>query len=135
MARGLSLGEPPTFRFGLVFSLPFNALPPNPAKTQTRVPDDIDGNIDRTRGRRVARDASVNRRISEVGSLPVFLRNAAWIELRSALSLWNLPVLCDEDQAVSLLYVYTGGTGTAADDGLRSKQRSFSKNHAGVDAV
>jgi len=45
MALSLSSGEPRPFRFGLVFSLPFNALPPNTAKTQTRVPNDIDGNI------------------------------------------------------------------------------------------
>jgi hypothetical protein len=70
MALSLSLGEPRPFRFGLVFSLPFNILRSNPAKTQARVPNDIDGNIARTRGRRVARDASVNRRISWVGSHP-----------------------------------------------------------------
>ena len=70
MALSLSLGEPSPFRFGLVFSLPFNALPPKTANTQSRVSNDIDGNIDGTRSRRVARDASVNRRISWVGSHP-----------------------------------------------------------------
>jgi hypothetical protein len=60
MALGLSLGEPRPFRFGLVFSLPFNALLPNPAKTQTCVPNDIDGNGDRTRGRRIAQDRREN---------------------------------------------------------------------------
>jgi len=59
MALGLSLGEPPPFRFGLVFSLPFNPLPPNPAKTQACDPNDAEGNIDGTRGRRVARDGGV----------------------------------------------------------------------------
>lgn len=71
MALSLSLGEPRPFRFGLVFSLPFNALLPNPAKTQTRVSNDIDGNIGRTRSRRVARDASVKWQIAWVGSHPI----------------------------------------------------------------
>ena len=71
MALSLSLGEPRPFRFGPLLALLFNGLPANPAKTQTRVPNDIDDNIDRTRGRRVARDANVNRRISRVGSHPI----------------------------------------------------------------
>ena len=71
MALSLSLGEPRPFRFGPLLALLFNSLPANPAKTQTRVPNDIDDNIDRTRGRRVARDANVNRRISRVGSHPI----------------------------------------------------------------
>ena len=71
MTLSLSLGEPHPFRFGLIFSLPFNALLPNSAKTQTCVPNDIDGNIARTRGRRVARDDSENRRIARVGSHPI----------------------------------------------------------------
>ncbi len=55
MALSLSLGEPHPFRFGLVFSLPFNACCRTPPKPK-RVPNDIDGNIDGTRGRRVARE-------------------------------------------------------------------------------
>ncbi|KKL80141.1 hypothetical protein LCGC14_2007710 [marine sediment metagenome] len=70
MALSLSLGEPRPFRFGPVLSLPFNDLLPNPAKTQIGDPKDNDGNVDGTRGRRVARDASVNRRIAGVGSHP-----------------------------------------------------------------
>ena len=73
MALSLSLGEPRPFRFGSLLALLFNGLPANPAKTQTRVSNDIHANGDRTRGRRVARDASVNRRISGVGSLPVWV--------------------------------------------------------------
>jgi len=70
MALSLSLGEPRLLRFGLIFLLDFNPLPPNPAKTQRRVPNDVEGNIDRTRSRRVARDASANQRIAGVGSHP-----------------------------------------------------------------
>ncbi len=79
MALSLSLGEPHPFRFGLVFSLPFNALLPNSAKTQARDPNDIDSYIDGTRGRRVAREGSVNRRIAWVGSQPVSPRKASKI--------------------------------------------------------
>ncbi len=71
MALRLSLGEPRLLRFGLIFLLDFNPLPPNPAKTQRRDPNDVEGNIDGIRGRRVARDGSVNRRISWVGSHPI----------------------------------------------------------------
>ncbi len=71
MALSLSLGEPRRFRFGPVFLLSFNGLSSNPAKTQSRVPNDIVGNIDRTRGRRADRDACVSRRISWVGSHPI----------------------------------------------------------------
>lgn len=60
MALSLSLGEPRPFRFGPVFAIHFNALPPNPAKTQTRVPNDIHANGDRTRSRRIAQDRSEN---------------------------------------------------------------------------
>jgi len=60
MALSLSLGEPSPFRFGPVFLLDFNPLPPNPAKTQARVLNDIDANGDRTRGRRIAQDSSEN---------------------------------------------------------------------------
>jgi len=59
MSLSLSLGEPRSFRFGPVFLFYFNPLQPNPAKTQSRDPNDVDGNIDGTRGRRVAREASV----------------------------------------------------------------------------
>jgi len=71
MALSLSLGEPRPFRFGPLLALLFNALLPNSAKTQARVPNDMNGNIDGTRGRRVARDASVNRRISWAGLHPI----------------------------------------------------------------
>lgn len=64
MALSLSLGEPRPFRFGPVFSLCFNDLLPSPAKTQFGDPKDNDGNVDGTRGRRVTREASVNRRIA-----------------------------------------------------------------------
>jgi len=70
MALSLSLGEPRPFRFGVILPLDFNDLLPNPAKTQTGVLIDINGNIARTRGRRVARGANVNRRISWVGLHP-----------------------------------------------------------------
>ncbi len=70
MALSLSLGEPRSLRFGPIFVLYLNTMLPNPAKTQTRVPNDINGNIDRTHGRRVARDASVKLRIAWVVSHP-----------------------------------------------------------------
>jgi hypothetical protein len=81
MALSLSLGEPRPFRFGLVFSLHFNALPPNTAKTQTRDLNDADGNIARTRSRRVARADNENQRICEVGSRSVSLRKQACVEV------------------------------------------------------
>jgi len=43
MALSLSLGEPRPFRFGPLLALLFNDLLLKPAKTQTRVPNDIDG--------------------------------------------------------------------------------------------
>jgi len=52
MALSLSLGEPRRLRFGPLFLRLFRGLTSNPAKTQTRDPNDIDGNIARTRGRR-----------------------------------------------------------------------------------
>ena len=67
----LSLGEPHPLRFGPLLALLFNGLPANPAKTLTCVPNDIDGNIARTRGRRIARDASVGWRISWAGLHPI----------------------------------------------------------------
>jgi len=60
MALSLSLGEPRSLRFDPVFILYFKALSPNPAKTQTRVPNDIHANGDRTRSRRIAQDRSEN---------------------------------------------------------------------------
>lgn len=71
MALSLSLGEPRPFRFGPVFLLSFSGLLPNPAKTQTGDPKDNDGTVDGTLGRRVAREASVNRRIAWGGSHPI----------------------------------------------------------------
>lgn len=91
MALSLSLGEPGPFRFGPVFPLYFRVLPSNPAKTRKRVPKDFDGIIARTRSRRVARDASVNRRIFGVGSRPVSLRERAWIKLRSRRNMLTEP--------------------------------------------
>lgn len=70
MALSLSLGEPSRFRFGPLFLFFFNDLTSNPAKTQKLDPNDVDGNIDGTQGRRIARDASVIRRVSLVGSHP-----------------------------------------------------------------
>ena len=70
MALSLSLGEPLPFQFCPVFSLTFNDLVPNPAKTQMPVANDIDGNMDGTQGRRVARDVSVKWRIAWVVSHP-----------------------------------------------------------------
>tara|TARA_A100000171_G_scaffold32856_1_gene31248 strand:+ start:146 stop:580 length:435 start_codon:yes stop_codon:yes gene_type:complete len=76
MALSLSLGEPYPLRFGPLLVLLFNGLPANPAKTQIGDPKDNDGNVDGTRGRRVARDDSVSWRIAGVGSQPVSLPNA-----------------------------------------------------------
>jgi hypothetical protein len=70
MALSLSLGEPRPLRFGPLFLRIFNGLNSNPAKTQTRDPNDLDGDIDGTRGRRVTREVRVKRRISGVGSHP-----------------------------------------------------------------
>lgn len=84
MALSLSLGEPRSLRFGPFFLLYFNALPPNSAKTRTRVPNDIDGTLARTRGRRVARDASVGWRIAGVEWMAVVP-----VEVCLALSIGN----------------------------------------------
>jgi len=79
--NGLSLGSGKNrpFRFGPIFLCFFKILPLNLAKTPTRDPNDIDGNMDRARSGRVARDARVNERICGVGSLLVALRKVAMV--------------------------------------------------------
>src|SRR6056297_1122751 len=77
------------FRFGPVFLLDFNPLQPNPAKTQSRDPNDFDGNIDGTRGRRVGRETSVNRRISGAGLRSVSLGKYTCVELRTEFGPWK----------------------------------------------
>ena len=60
MVLSLSLGEPRPLRFGPLFLCFFNGLTSISAKTQTRVPNDIHANGDRTRSRRSAQDRSEN---------------------------------------------------------------------------
>jgi hypothetical protein len=62
MVLSLSLGEPRPIRFGPLLTLFFNDLPAKLAKTLMHIPKDIVATLAKTRGRRVAREDSVNRK-------------------------------------------------------------------------